>query len=108
MNSQLLIKLMFPFLICIKLKYIFLCKLLYLFNGFYLNQGVCKVNRISRRLDIRLNPYDQFYCAVLYFTGSDLFNKQMREHAINQGFTLNEYTLRPMGSTGKMLYEITN
>jgi len=66
------------------------------------------VNRISRRLDIRLNPYDQFYCAVLYFTGSDLFNKQMREHAINQGFTLNEYTLRPMGSTGKMLYEINN
>ncbi|XP_022165404.1 DNA polymerase beta-like [Myzus persicae] len=62
--------------------------------------GVCKVNRIARRLDIRLNPYDQFYCAVLYFTGSDLFNKQMREHALNQGFTLNEYTLRPMGSTG--------
>lgn len=67
------------------------------------------MNRISRRLDIRLNPYDQFYCAVLYFTGSDLFNKQMREHALSQGFTLNEYTLRPMGSTGKlMLYEITN
>ncbi|KAL4148348.1 hypothetical protein QTP88_002612 [Uroleucon formosanum] len=62
--------------------------------------GVCKVNHISRRLDIRLNPYDQFYCAVLYFTGSDLFNKQMREHALSQGFTLNEYTLRPMGSTG--------
>ncbi|XP_060842274.1 DNA polymerase beta-like [Rhopalosiphum padi] len=62
--------------------------------------GVCKVNRISRRLDIRLNPYDQFYCAVLYFTGSDLFNKQMRDHALHQGFTLNEYTLRPMGSTG--------
>lgn len=57
-------------------------------------------------MDIRLNPYDQFYCAILYFTGSDLFNKQMRDHALHQGFTLNEYTLRPMGSTGKMLYEI--
>jgi len=62
--------------------------------------GVCKLNKISRRLDIRLNPYDQFYCAVLYFTGSDIFNKQMRDHAIHQGFTLNEYTLRPIGSTG--------
>ena len=24
----------------------------------------------------------------------------MRAHALEQGFTLNEYTLRPMGSTG--------
>lgn len=30
----------------------------------------------------------------------------MRDHALHQGFTLNEYTLRPMGSTGNMLYEI--
>lgn len=25
----------------------------------------------------------------------------MRAHALEQGFTLNEYTLRPVGSTGK-------
>jgi DNA polymerase beta len=54
----------------------------------------------ARRLDIRLTPHDQYYCSVLYFTGSDLFNKNMRAHALENGFTLNEYTLRPVGSTG--------
>eukprot|EP00095_Tigriopus_kingsejongensis_P001135 snap_masked-scaffold1099_size62903-processed-gene-0.14 protein:Tk01135 transcript:snap_masked-scaffold1099_size62903-processed-gene-0.14-mRNA-1 annotation:"dna polymerase beta-like" len=60
--------------------------------------GVCRLNLDDpyRRLDIRLVPRDQFYCAVLYFTGSDLFNKNMRAHALDQGFTLNEYTLRPI------------
>ena len=49
-----------------------------------------------RRLDIRLLPYDQYYCGILYFTGSDQFNKAMRSHALDQGFTLNEYSLRPI------------
>ncbi|KAI0221041.1 DNA polymerase beta [Lamellibrachia satsuma] len=53
-----------------------------------------------RRIDIRLIPYDQFHCAVLYFTGSDMFNKDMRQHALEQKFTLNEYCLRPVGVTG--------
>lgn len=54
-----------------------------------------------RRLDIRLIPNEQYYCAVLYFTGSDVFNKQMRTHALENGFTLNEYSLRPIGVTGE-------
>ncbi len=58
--------------------------------------GVCKQKKIFRRLDIRLLPIDQYYCGILYFTGSDMFNKQMRAHALDIGFTLNEYTLRPM------------
>ncbi|XP_021925589.1 DNA polymerase beta isoform X2 [Zootermopsis nevadensis] len=70
--------------------------------------GVCSLQKRkrdvqyfpARRLDIRLTPHDQYYCSVLYFTGSDLFNKNMRAHALENGFTLNEYTLRPMGSTG--------
>ncbi|CAH1246834.1 POLB [Branchiostoma lanceolatum] len=69
--------------------------------------GVCKLpagksstERVFRRIDIRLLPNDQYYCGVLYFTGSDVFNKKMRAHALEQGFTLNEYTIRPMGSTG--------
>ncbi|XP_044273275.1 DNA polymerase beta [Varanus komodoensis] len=53
-----------------------------------------------RRIDIRLIPKDQYYCGVLYFTGSDLFNKNMRVHALEMGFTLNEYTIRPLGVTG--------
>uniref|UniRef100_A0AAY5K7E2 DNA polymerase n=1 Tax=Esox lucius TaxID=8010 RepID=A0AAY5K7E2_ESOLU len=48
----------------------------------------------------RLIPKDQYYCGVLYFTGSDIFNKNMRTHALEKGFTLNEYTIRPVGVTG--------
>lgn len=69
--------------------------------------GVCRLKtkdgeeeRKFRRIDIRLIPFDQYYCALLYFTGSDVFNKNMRAHALEKGFTLNEYTLRPLGSTG--------
>ncbi|CAL8236611.1 unnamed protein product [Boreogadus saida] len=55
---------------------------------------------LHRRIDIRLIPKDQYYCGVLYFTGSDIFNKTMRTHALEKGFTLNEYTIRPLGVTG--------
>ena len=58
--------------------------------------GVCKLKTHFRRLDIRLLPKDQYFCGILYSTGSDLFNKNMRSHALDVGFTLNEYTLRPM------------
>lgn len=68
--------------------------------------GVCKLQdegetkNTYRRIDIRLIPHDQYFCALLYFTGSDVFNKNMRAHALEDGFTLNEYSLRPVGSTG--------
>ncbi|KAG9330343.1 hypothetical protein JZ751_012727 [Albula glossodonta] len=32
--------------------------------------------------DTKLIPKDQYYCGVLYFTGSDIFNKNMRTHAL--------------------------
>ena len=51
----------------------------------------------------RLIPKDQYYCGVLYFTGSDIFNKNMRAHALEKGFTINEYTIRPVGVTGESL-----
>ncbi|CAI9723488.1 DNA polymerase beta-like [Octopus vulgaris] len=69
--------------------------------------GVCRlpeddkaIKRRYRRFDLRLIPHDQYYCALLYFTGSDMFNKDMRGRALENGFTLNEYCIRPMGSTG--------
>ncbi|TRY96785.1 hypothetical protein DNTS_014505 [Danionella cerebrum] len=70
--------------------------------------GVCQLQKGDdeeeenehRRIDIRLIPKDQYYCGVLYFTGSDIFNKNMRTHALEKGFTLNEYTIRPLGVTG--------
>ncbi|KAA0202395.1 hypothetical protein HAZT_HAZT009249 [Hyalella azteca] len=72
--------------------------------------GVCRLSDDTphRRLDIRLLSPDQFHCGVLYFTGSGLFNKkssilfpqEMRSVALSAGFTLNEYSIRPVGSTG--------
>lgn len=65
-------------------------------------KGACKLgDHPTRRIDIRLTPHDQYYCSILYFTGSDMFNKAMRAHALEYGFTLNEYSLRPVGSTGR-------
>lgn len=66
-------------------------------------QGVCRLSDDlpARRLDIRMIPCEQYYCAILYFTGSDVFNKTMRTHALENGFTLNEYALRPVGVTGE-------
>ncbi|XP_071829199.1 DNA polymerase beta-like [Apostichopus japonicus] len=73
--------------------------------------GVCRLAKeadadeddnpnLFRRIDIRLIPSDQYSCGTLYFTGSDMFNKHMRGIALENGFTLNEYSIRPLGSTG--------
>jgi len=65
--------------------------------------GVCRdsVDSPSRRLDVRILPKDQFACGLLYFTGSDQFNKEMRAFALEKGFTLNEYSLRPVDAAGQ-------
>lgn len=64
--------------------------------------GVCQLSEDKpfRRLDIRLTFYDQYYCAILYFTGSDLFNKNMRAHALEKKYTLNEYALKSLTIEG--------
>ena len=72
--------------------------------------GVCKLpegdSAPYRRLDIRLLPFDQYSCGILYFTGSDQFNKAMRAHALEQGFTLNEYSLRPLDKSRQPMEEL--
>jgi len=57
--------------------------------------GVCMHtdNKIGRRIDIRFVPYDSYYPALLYFTGSMMTNKLMRTIALEKGYTLNEYGL---------------
>ena len=80
-----------------------------MFNIVIILQGVCKLEKedddeddyLYRRIDVRLIPSDQYYCGTLYFTGSDLFNKDMRTRALEEGFTLNEYCIKPLGSTGE-------
>ena len=46
-----------------------------------------------RRIDIRFMPYESYYSALLYFTGSGEFNRKMRLLAIQLNYKLNEYGL---------------
>lgn len=50
-------------------------------------------NSKPRRIDIRFIPLESYYSAILYFTGSKDFNKNMRLNAIAHDYTLNEYGL---------------
>ncbi len=44
-----------------------------------------------RRIDIRFIPFESYYSALLYFTGSGTLNKKMRSMAKKKGYILNEY-----------------
>jgi DNA polymerase/3'-5' exonuclease PolX len=46
-----------------------------------------------RRIDIRFVPYDSYYSALLYFTGSAELNKKMRRIAKTKKLKLSEYGL---------------
>jgi DNA polymerase beta len=48
---------------------------------------------LVHRLDVRWFAYDCFFPALLYFTGSDMFNINMRAAAVKLGLTMNEYGL---------------
>ncbi|XP_041370367.1 DNA polymerase lambda-like [Gigantopelta aegis] len=59
--------------------------------------GVCKLpgdNRKHRRLDIIVVPYDEYGCALVYFTGSAHFNRSLRHLCKKQNMSLNEHALR--------------
>jgi DNA polymerase beta len=55
--------------------------------------GLCRLTEDSpvRRIDIRFVPKDVLGSAMLYFTGSGDFNKNMRTFALKKGYTINEY-----------------
>ena len=58
--------------------------------------GICQLSKkhLIRRIDIMFIPNESYYTAILYFTGSAEFNRQMRNVAISMGYTLNEYCLK--------------
>src|ERR1041385_6387309 len=61
-----------------------------------LAQGENKVSfklRSGIQVDVRLLPPDSFGAALQYFTGSKNHNVQLRQRALKQGYTLNEYGL---------------
>src|SRR5690606_24070966 len=51
---------------------------------------------LGHRVDIRLIDPESYPYALMYFTGSQQFNILMRNHAIQLGYTLNEYGLYPL------------
>ncbi|XP_075018648.1 DNA polymerase beta-like isoform X2 [Calonectris borealis] len=40
-------------------------------------------------------------CSVLYFTSGDVFNKNVRIHTVEMGFTINMPASHPLGVTGQ-------
>jgi len=58
--------------------------------------GVCQIRDLARRIDIRMVAHESWPSAMLYFTGSGAFNVRMRNVALSQGYTLNEYGLYPL------------
>jgi DNA ligase (NAD+) len=47
--------------------------------------------RTARRIDFLYAPPDEFAFAILYFTGSKIFNTVMRQYGLNKGYTFNEH-----------------
>jgi DNA polymerase beta len=70
--------------------------------------GVCRLASASRtpnpneprKLDIKLFPIESFPFALMHFTGSGEFNRQMRVAALARSMTLSEFGICPVGETG--------
>ncbi|XP_054460620.1 DNA polymerase lambda [Anoplopoma fimbria] len=58
--------------------------------------GVCRLpgpGQRHRRLDIIVVPYNEFACALMYFTGSAHFNRSLRALAKTKRMSLSEHSL---------------
>eukprot|EP00056_Hartaetosiga_gracilis_P018435 m.761 g.761 ORF g.761 m.761 type:complete len:208 (+) comp673_c0_seq1:41-664(+) len=58
--------------------------------------GICKLPSylLHRRIDIITVPWEEWPCAILYFTGSGHFNRSMRLLARKNGWSLNQHALK--------------
>ena len=72
-------------------------------NGNKKYMGVCKIIDTPRRLDIRYINYESYYAALLYFTGSKEFNVKIRQIALDNGYSLNEYGLTKKDTDEKII-----
>jgi len=59
--------------------------------------GVCclpgRLSALHRRIDLKVFPRDEFGVALLYFTGSENFNRSMRLWAKKRGYHLGNHEL---------------
>lgn len=67
--------------------------------------GFCQYSKKKpvRRIDIRYIPYESYYSALLYFTGSGSFNQKMRKIAKSKGYKLSEYGLYKISKSSKSI-----
>ena len=72
-------------------------------NGNTKYMGFCRntPKSLARRIDIRLISKDSLAPAMLYFTGSGDFNKNMRTYALKKGYTINEYSIFKINKSKK-------
>jgi len=64
-------------------------------------QSSSKHTYIARRIDFLFTPPDEFAFAILYFTGSKIFNTVMRQYGLNKGYTFNEHGIYLMENKKK-------
>ena len=66
--------------------------------------------KTPRRVDFLFSPPDEYAFAVLYFTGSAIFNTVMRQRALDMGYSMNEHGMYKMvsGKKGAKLDMIFN
>ena len=62
-------------------------------------------NRKARRIDIMYTPPEEYAFGILYFTGSDDFNKDMRKYALQMGYTLNEHRIMEINTKKEITIE---
>jgi DNA polymerase/3'-5' exonuclease PolX len=62
--------------------------------------AVCKIEDKYRRIDFMLTPHEEFYYALLYFTGSKQFNVAMRGYVLQMGWSLSEHLPVREGAIG--------
>lgn len=55
----------------------------------------------ARRVDFLFTSPEEFPFAILYFTGSKIFNTVMRQVAVDKGYTMNEHGIYHMDSKTK-------
>ena len=60
----------------------------------YMGMGIINISPCHRRIDIMYTKPEEYPFAILYFTGSGDFNVRMREDALKQGYTMNEYSIK--------------
>ena len=70
--------------------------------------GICKLSdkHNARRIDMMLVDESEYFYSILYFTGSQKLNINMRQHALSKGMSLSEHGIINIGGVNKK-YNVT-